>query len=162
MNDIWKENDLAGSQGDLRALGHPQRPRQAQPRRVQQVPVMLIKNWHDTFLYSIFQRQIDLQQSQRDTGWSRGHPDTLYDLVKLTQGECSKYNLSPSKIYMAHVYILSFKDKWIQNGPKVIMVLSDTLRDLDKLNQGEYSKYQLCSSKFYMTYVYILFKDKSI
>ena len=30
-------------QGDLRALGHPQRPRQAQPRRVQQVPVMFIK-----------------------------------------------------------------------------------------------------------------------
>ena len=29
MNDFWKENDLDGSQGDLRALGHPQRPRQA-------------------------------------------------------------------------------------------------------------------------------------
>ena len=30
-------------QGDHDALGHPQRPRQAQPRRVQQVPVMFIK-----------------------------------------------------------------------------------------------------------------------
>ena len=32
MNDFWKENDQDGSHGDLRALGHPQRPRQAQPR----------------------------------------------------------------------------------------------------------------------------------
>ena len=32
MNDFWKENDLDGSQGDLRALGHPQRPQQAQPK----------------------------------------------------------------------------------------------------------------------------------
>ena len=24
MNDFWKDNDLDGSQGDLRALGHPQ------------------------------------------------------------------------------------------------------------------------------------------
>ena len=39
---------------------------------------------------------------------------------------------------MARVYILFFKDKWIQNGPKVIMVLLDTLSDLDKLNYGEY------------------------
>ena len=48
MNDFWKENDLDGSQGDLRALEHPQRPRQAQPWGVQQVTVMFIKNWHDT------------------------------------------------------------------------------------------------------------------
>ena len=72
MNDFWKENDLDGSQGDLRALGHPQRPQQAQPRRVQQVPVMFIKNWHHKCLYAIFQRKIDLKQSQCDTGWSRG------------------------------------------------------------------------------------------
>ena len=32
------------------------------------------------------------------------------------------YNLSPSKIYISHVYIT---DQWIQNGPKLIMVLSD-------------------------------------
>ena len=38
-----KENYLDGSQGDLRALGHPQRPRQAQPWGEQQVPVMFIK-----------------------------------------------------------------------------------------------------------------------
>ena len=30
-------------QGDQEALGHPQRPRQARQRRVQQVPVMFIK-----------------------------------------------------------------------------------------------------------------------
>ena len=62
MNDFWKENDQDGSQGDLRALGHPQRPRQAQLRRVQQVPVMIIKIWHGTCLYAIFQTQIDLKR----------------------------------------------------------------------------------------------------
>ena len=52
------------------------------------------------------------------------------------------------------------KDESIQNGPKVIMVLSDTLSDLDKLNYG---KYQLCSSKIDMTYVYTLFfNDKLV
>ena len=50
MNDFRKQNDLDGFQGDLRALGHPQRPRQAQPRRVQQVPVMFIKILHDMFI----------------------------------------------------------------------------------------------------------------
>ena len=55
--------------------------------------------------------------------------DTLSDLVKLNHGEFSKYNLNPSKIDKAHVYILLFKDKWIQNGPKVILVLLDTLSE---------------------------------
>ena len=43
MNDFRKENDLDGSQGDLRSLGHPQLPRQAQPWGVQQVPFIFIK-----------------------------------------------------------------------------------------------------------------------
>ena len=43
----------------MEALGHPQRPRQAQVWRVQQVLVMFIKNWHGTCLYAIFQKQID-------------------------------------------------------------------------------------------------------
>ena len=38
-----KRNDLDGSQGDLSALGHPQRPRQAKPWGVQQVPFIFIK-----------------------------------------------------------------------------------------------------------------------
>ena len=58
--------------------------------------------------------------------------DTLSDLVKLIHGEFNKYNLSPSKIN-----IIFFKDKWIQNGPKVIMVLSDTLSNINKLNYGK-------------------------
>ena len=45
------------------------------------------------------------------------------------------------------VYILFFKSKSIQNGSKVIMVLSDTPSNLEKLNYGEYSKCQLCSSR---------------
>ena len=55
MNDFRKENDLDGSQGDLRALGHPQRPRQAQLWGVEQVPFIFIKMnfWnmvHERFL----------------------------------------------------------------------------------------------------------------
>ena len=57
---------------------------------------------------------------------------------------------------MAHVYLLFFNNKSIQNGPELIMVLSDALSDLDKVNYGEYSKYQLCSSKIYTTQNLIL------
>ena len=35
-------------QGDQDTLRHPQQPHQAQPWRVQQVPVMFTKNWHST------------------------------------------------------------------------------------------------------------------
>ena len=81
----------------------------------------------------------------------------------LNHGEFSKHNLCPSKIDMAHVNIQLFKDKSIQNGPKVIMVLSDTLSDLNKLNFGEYSKNQFCSSKIEMAHVNIqFFNDNSI
>ena len=82
--------------------------------------------------------------------------DTHSDLVKLNHGEFTKYHLCPSKNDMAHVYVLFFKDKSIQNGPKVIMVLSDALSYLDKLNYCEYSKYQLCSSKIFNGHVDIL------
>ena len=55
MNDFRKQNELDGSQGDLRALEHPQRPRQAQPWGVQQVPFIFIKMnilnmFHERFL----------------------------------------------------------------------------------------------------------------
>ena len=39
-----RQIDLNGSRGDQDVLGHPQRPRQAQPLLVQQVPVVFIKN----------------------------------------------------------------------------------------------------------------------
>ena len=54
---------------------------------------------------------------------------------------------------MWHMLILFFKDKSIQNGPKVSMVLLDTLSDLDKLNCVEY---KLCSPKIDMAHVDIL------
>ena len=78
MNDFWKENGLDGSQGDRKALGHPQRPRQAQPRGVKQVPFILIKNWHDknwrgTCFYPIIQRKVDLEWFQVDQD-DLGHP----------------------------------------------------------------------------------------
>jgi len=55
MYDFWKENYLDWFQGDLRALGHPQRPGQAQPWGEQQVPFIFIKKniWnklHERFL----------------------------------------------------------------------------------------------------------------
>ena len=152
MNDFCKENDLDGSQGDLRALGHPQRPRQAQP-------VMFIKYWHDACLYAIFQRQIDLKLSQCDTGWSIGSRTPSATLSSSTMGSSASTTWVHQKLI--RLMFLFFKDKWFQNGSKVSMVLLDTLSDLDILNQGEYSKYQLCSSKFNMTHVYF-FKDKSI
>ena len=37
MKDFRKENDLDGSQGDLRSLGHPHEPRQPQPQGLEQV-----------------------------------------------------------------------------------------------------------------------------
>ena len=48
MNNFRKENNLDGSQGDLRTLGHPQQPWQAQPLGVQQVLFIFIKmnNWN--------------------------------------------------------------------------------------------------------------------
>ena len=45
--------------------------------------------------------------------------DTLSDLAKLYHGD-----LCPSKIDMAHVYKLFFKDKLILNVPRVINMLS--------------------------------------
>ena len=47
------ENGPSLIQGDQDALGHPQRPRQAQPRPVQQVPVMFIKI-DMTLVYMLF------------------------------------------------------------------------------------------------------------
>jgi len=81
------------------------------------------------------------------------------NLVKLNHEEFSKYHLCQSKIDMAHVYILFFNNKPIQNSPELLLVLSDALSDLDKVNYGEYSKYQLCSSKIYTTQNLILKND---
>ena len=77
-------------------------------------------------------------QSDQD---ALGHPQRS---GQAQQWKNRKYQLCPSKIDKAHVYILFFRDESIQNGPVVYMVLSDTLSDLVKLNYDEYSKYQVC------------------
>ena len=82
INDLW----FQWFQGDLDALWHPQRPRQAQPSRVQQVPIMFIKIWHNTRSYTIFQRQINVKWSQRDRV-IKMLSDTFSDLDKLNHGE---------------------------------------------------------------------------
>ena len=46
---IQRQIDLKWFQGNQDALGHHQRPRQAQPGQVQQVPVMFIKTVNDEF-----------------------------------------------------------------------------------------------------------------
>ena len=166
MNDFWKENDLVGSQGDLRALGHPQRPRQAQLRRVQQVPVMIIKIWHVTCLYAIFQRQIDLKRSQPDTGWSRCSRTPSATSTSSTMVSSASTTYVHQKLTW-HMFICYFSKtnrfKRVSAWYSVIKMLSDTLSDLDKLNHGEFSKSQLWTSKFDMAHVYILFfKDKLI
>ena len=59
---FFKDKSISNSpsviQGDQEALGHPQRPRQAQPRRVQQIPVMFIKTWY-THVYMLFFKEVD-------------------------------------------------------------------------------------------------------
>ena len=45
--------DLKWFQGDQYALRHPQRPCQPQPLQFQQVPVMFMKIWHGTCLYTV-------------------------------------------------------------------------------------------------------------
>ena len=62
MNDFRKWNDLDGSQGDLRALGHPQRPWEAQPWGVQQVPFIFIK----MNIWNMFHEQFS---QRKRSGW---------------------------------------------------------------------------------------------
>ena len=71
MNDFWKENNLDGSQGHLKALGHPKRPRQAQPWGVKQVP----------FIYIFKDKSI------------KNCPKVISNLDKLNKGDYSKYQL---------------------------------------------------------------------
>ena len=53
--------------------------------------------------------------------------DTLSNLDKLNYSQYSKSQLCSSKIDMTIVYILSFKDKSILNGPSVIQDDQDAL-----------------------------------
>ena len=73
MNDFWKQNDLGGSQGDLRALGRPQRRRQAQPWGEQQVPFIFIKMNIWNMFHERFSKRNDLDGSQGDLS-ALGHP----------------------------------------------------------------------------------------
>ena len=52
-----KKNDLNGFKGDPRALGHPQRPRQAQPWGVPQGPQQVIDIYTNINFLSILHVQ---------------------------------------------------------------------------------------------------------
>ena len=113
---------------------HPQRPQKAQLWRVQQVPVMFIKNWHDTWLYANFQRKIDL------IGPSVMLLDTLRNLYKLKYGKYSKYQLCSSKNDMTHVLCYCSKTNQFKTDPawyRVIKMLLDILSDRIKVNHRE-------------------------
>ena len=73
-------NGLSVLQSGQDALGHPQRPRQAQPWRVQQEPLMFLKDK-------------SIQNSPKVT---MGLSDTLSDVVMVNYGKYSKYKLGSS------------------------------------------------------------------
>ena len=91
MKDFRKENDLDGSQGDLRSLGHPQRPRQAQPRGVQQVPIIFLKRTFETCFMNDFRKEYDLDWSQGDLR-ALGHPQRLDNLNHWEYSKCYLYS----------------------------------------------------------------------
>ena len=120
--------DSKWSQSDHGALGHHQQPRQAQLWRAQQVPVMFIKKWHDTCLYAVFQRQIDLKQSQRDTGWSRGSRTPSATSTSSTKASTASTSYVHQKLTW-HMFICYFSKtnrfKTVQAWYRVIKRLSD-------------------------------------
>ena len=157
MKDFRKENDLDGSQGDLRSLGHPQRPRQAQPWGVQQVPFIFIK----MNIWNMFhERFLKRKRSGWVPRWSEGSRTPSATSTSSTMGSTASTSYVHQKLTW-HMFICCFSKtnrfKTVPAWYRVIKRLSDTLSDLNKLNQGEYSKYQLCSSKIDMTHVYMLF-----
>ena len=121
---------------------------------------MFIKNWHDTCLYAIFQRQIDLKQPQHDTGWSRCSwtpSATSTSSTKASTASSSYDHLNLTR----HMFIYYFsRTNWFKTvleWYRVIKMLLDTLSNLVKLNHGEFSKYLLYPSKIEMAHVNILF-----
>ena len=89
MNNFWKENDLDWSQGDLRSLGHPQRPRQAQPWGVQQVPFIFIK----MNIWNMFhERFLKRKRSGWLPRWSEGSRTPSATSTSLTMGSTASTN----------------------------------------------------------------------
>ena len=152
MMDFWKENDLDGSQGDLKALGHPQRPSQAQPWGVQQVPFIFIKK-DIAYVYRLFFKYKRFKMVLRRS-W-------CYRIPSATSTKSTKASTaSTSYVHQNltwHMFIYYFsKTNWFKTVPawyRVIKMLLDTLSDLVKVNHGEFSKYHLCLSKIDMTHV---------
>ena len=115
MNDLCKENDLDGSQGDLRALGHPQQPWQAQPWVVQQVPFIFIKMniwnmFHDRFL----QRK----RSGWVPRWSKGSRTPSATSTSFTMGSTASTIYIHKNEHLKHVHELFSKRKLCWWVPK--------------------------------------------
>ena len=100
VNIIFFKDQCKWSKGDHGALGHPQRPRQAQLWQVQQVPVMFIKNWHRHMFIWYFSKTNRFRMVPAWYKVIKRLWDTLNDLEKLNQGEYSKYQLCSSKFDM--------------------------------------------------------------
>ena len=96
------------------------------------VPVMFIKIWHDTCLYTIFQRQIDLKRSQPDTGWSRCSRTPSATLTSSTLTSTASTIYVHQKIDR-HIFIYYFSNrsrfKMVPAWYRVNKKLSDTPSD---------------------------------
>ena len=117
MNDFWKENDLDGSQGDLRSLGHPQRPRQAQPWGVQQVPFIFIK----MNIWNMFHERFS--KTKRPgwvPRWSEGSRTPSATLTSSTMGSTASTIYIHKNEHLKHVSWTIFEKKTIWMGLKGI------------------------------------------
>ena len=123
MNDFWKENDLDDSQGDLRALGHPQRPRQAQPWRVQQVPFIFIKM---NIWYMIHERFLKRKRSGWVSGCSEGSRTPSATSTRSTMGSTASTTYVHQNEHLKHVSLTIFEKKMIWMSSKGIWGLSES------------------------------------
>ena len=123
MNDFRKENDLDGSQGDLRCLGHPQLPRQAQPWGVQQVPFIFIK----MNIWNMFHERFS---KTKRPGWvprsSEGSRTPSATSTRSTMGSTASTTYVHQNEHLKHVSLTIFEKKMIWMSSKGIWGLSES------------------------------------
>ena len=118
MNDFWKENYMDGSQGDLSAQGHPQRPRQAQQWGVQQVPFIFTK----MNIWNMFhERFLKRKRSGWVPRWSEGSRTPSATLTSSTMGSTASAIYIDKNEHLKHVSWMIFKKKrsgWVPRWSK--------------------------------------------
>ena len=135
------QNDPSVIQGDQDALRHPQRPQQAQPWGVQQVPVIFINILYGVFYFTKINRFLMVPR------WSWCSRTPSANLTSSTKGSKASTSFHKNLTWQMFTYDFS-KTNWFKTVPawyRVIKMLLDTLSNLIKLKHGEFSKYQLYS-----------------